>query len=76
MGASWGGPAGFDAGRAAQGGDELLEVAGMNARQRREAVGFVAAGGSFETYTVWDRLRPVMRRLFGRSVRPASGRWS
>lgn len=48
----------------------------MNARQRQEAAGFVAAGGSFETSTVWDRLRPVVRRLFGRSGRPAPGRRS
>lgn len=51
----------------------------MNARQRREAAGFVAAGGSFETYSAWDRLRPVLRRLFSRpalgSARPAVGRW-
>ena len=51
----------------------------MNARQRREAAGFVAAGGSFETYTLWDRLRPALRRLLGRGARrcgePASGRW-
>ena len=49
----------------------------MNARQRREAAMFVAAGGSFETYTLWDRLGPVLRRLFGRrGVEPAPGRWS
>ena len=49
----------------------------MNARQRREAAGFVAAGGSFETYTLWDRLGPVVRRLFGRAPRePAAVRWS
>ncbi len=48
----------------------------MNARQRREAAGFVAAGGSFETYTLWDRLGPVVRRLFGRPARePAAARW-
>lgn len=50
----------------------------MNARQRREAAGFVAAGGSFETYSVWDRLRPVLGRLFGQGQRrsePAPVRW-
>jgi hypothetical protein len=48
----------------------------MNARQRREAAGFVAAGGSFETYSLWDRLGPALRRLFGRPARePAAGRW-
>lgn len=48
----------------------------MNARQRREAAGFVAAGGSFETYTLWDRLGPVLRRLFGRpGCQPVSDRW-
>ncbi len=80
MGASWGGPAGLGAGRAARRGDDndSPEVAGMNARQRREAAGFVAAGGSFETYSAWDRLRPVLGRLFGRDQRrsePAPGRW-
>jgi hypothetical protein len=76
VGASWGGPAGLAAGRVARPND-FQEVVQMNARQRREAAGFVAAGGSFETYTVWDRLGPVLRRLFGRPARePAPGRWS
>jgi hypothetical protein len=50
----------------------------MNARQRREAAQFVAAGGSFESYSLWDRLGPVLRRWFGRPVRerPAPRGWS
>jgi len=48
----------------------------VNARQRRETAEFVAAGGSVQTYTPWERLRPVLRRLFGRSRRQAPGRWS
>jgi len=80
VGASWGGPAGFGAGRAAwHGDDNFSEAAGMNARQRREAAGFVAAGGSVETYSAWDRLRPLLRRLVGgparRSAQPVVGRW-
>ena len=40
----------------------------MNARQRREAAAFLAAGGSVATYTLADRLRPVWARLRGRPV--------
>jgi hypothetical protein len=47
----------------------------MNARQRREAAEFVAAGGSFQTYTPRDRLLAMLLRLFGRG-RPPVGRWS
>jgi len=82
VGASWGGPAGLGAGRTARRGDDngndFVGIAGMNARQRREAAGFVAAGGSFETYSLWNRLGPVLGRLFGRRQRwaePAPGRW-
>jgi hypothetical protein len=52
----------------------------MNARQRREAAEFVAAGGSFQTYSPWDQLAPVLCRLFSRTalrnLRRAPGRWS
>jgi hypothetical protein len=73
----------FRAGWAARRGDDNdgfgSEVAEMNARQRRQAAEFVAAGGSFETYSPWDRLKPVLSRLVDRSlrrtVRPAVGRW-
>ena len=49
----------------------------MNARQRQEAAGFVAAGGSFESYSFWDRVRPVLGWLFARRqrVQAAPGRW-
>lgn len=40
----------------------------MNARQRREAAGFVAAGGSVQSYPLAARLRPVWARLRGRPV--------
>ena len=45
----------------------------MNARQRREAAGFVAAGGSFESYSLWDRVGPALRRWLGRRARGATG---
>ena len=79
-------PAGFGAGRALRRDDDNdMEVVAVNARQRRQAAEFVAAGGSFESYSPWDRLGSVARRLLGLPVRPsgprlvrvpAVGRWS
>ena len=81
-----GGPAGYGAGRTVRLDDKSdMEVVGVNARQRREAAAVVAAGGSFESYTPWERLAPAVRRLLGRPGRtsklrlvrtPAMGRWS